>query len=529
MKMIDRRDFIKISALAGTSLLTGFTPFNTFKDEGYRSFSLCTNTTILNNHPEFLETIASSGVTDVWLPVFLNGYRPYPMEDILLWKAKIEKKGIAVHSLSVPFGHPSNSLGGDTSFDVPPQHWPRSVDIEGKIYSGTSVHPVVTEENIAVIQKVSQSGFKKLFLDDDFRLARSPGTIGGCFCDWHKKDFTTKYGYNEQDWLQLKQNIKDSEISPVLSNWIEYNCDQLTNSFRAQQAAAPEVALGIMVMYLASEKAGIRLNDYKGSLFRVGELMFEDKSFNPVKGKTDELFSALFHRRFVTPELAFSETTAYPADKLSAKNMAAKLHISTIADIRNTMMMSGLEPFPFTHWETLASAMKKAAAMHQKIAGQKSAGPFKHFWGESSRMVGNDKPFSLFLASGIPFEVTEKPASDGWTFLSDFDAKDVESGKLKSHETTFIHGSNSERKFSGVRFVAENLAEIFAFKHEIIPQLKSVPYVEEDKPVVCAWFPESKTVLLWNLSEIKEVFTLVKDEEKRTVQINGLDAELIYL
>jgi len=192
-------------------------------------------------------------------------------------------------------------------------------------------------------------------------------------------------------------------------------------------------------------------------------------------------------------------------------------------------MMSGLEPFPFTHWETLAPAMKKAAAMHQKIAGQKLEGPLKHYWGESSRMVGNDKPFSLFLASGIPFEVTEKPASDGWTFLSDLDAKDVESGKLKSNGTTFVHGSNTEMKFNKVRFVAETLSEIFAFKHEIILQLKGVPYVEEDKPVVCAWYPESKTVLLWNLSENTETFTLRKENEKRTVQVDGLDAELISI
>lgn len=144
--MIARRDFLKISALAGTGTLAGFTPFNAFKNEGCRSFSLCTNTTILNNHPEFLETIANSGVTDVWIPVFLNGYWPYPIEDILLWKAKIEKRGIAVHSLTVPFGHPNNSPGSDNSFDTPPQHWPRSVDVNGNKYSGTSVHPVVTEE-----------------------------------------------------------------------------------------------------------------------------------------------------------------------------------------------------------------------------------------------------------------------------------------------------------------------------------------------------------------------------------------------
>ena len=252
-----------------------------------------------------------------------------------------------------------------------------------------------------------------MFLDDDFRLSRAPGKIGGCFCNEHQHQFLNQHGYGETDWAQLKQDIKDRRLNSVTRDWINFNCDQLTNSFDEQQKASPEVKLGIMVMYLGSEKAGIRLGDYKGSLLRVGELMFDDRSMTPVKGKTDELFSALFHRRFVTPEMAYSETTAYPADKLSAKNMAAKLHISTIADIRNTMMMSGLEPFPFTHWDTLAPAMRKAAIMHREIAGQNPQGPFKHYWGESSRMVGDDKPNSLFLASGIPFEVSDSPATGG--------------------------------------------------------------------------------------------------------------------
>ncbi len=37
--------------------------------------------------------------------------------------------------------------------------------------------------------------------------------------------------------------------------------------FRAQQAAAPRVRLGIMAMYLGAEKAGIRLRDYAGVPF----------------------------------------------------------------------------------------------------------------------------------------------------------------------------------------------------------------------------------------------------------------------
>jgi hypothetical protein len=173
--------------------------------------------------------------------------------------------------------------------------------------------------------------------------------------------------------------------------------------------------------------------------------------------------------------------------------------------------------------------MKKAGSMHQKTAGQIPQGPFKHYWGESSRMVGDDKPNSLFLASGIPFEVTDTPAADGWTFLSDFDKNDVAAGKLQSKGTTFIYSSGVDKKLNGLRFVAENLAEIFAFKREIIPQLKNIPYVEEDKPVVCTWYPKIKTVLLWNLSEGTETFTVNLNGNKRSVSINGLDAGLVRL
>ena len=527
--MTNRRDFLKISTILGTGALVGYTPATVSGNGKCRSFSLCTNTETLNKNPGFFNLIVSSGVTDVWMPLFLSGYWPYPMDDILLWKGLFEKKGVEVQILTVPLGHPGNSLGGLPEFESTPKNWPRGVDIDGNKYSGTSVHQVITQENISVIQKVSKSGFNKLFLDDDFRLARTPGKIGGCFCDEHQKEFLNKYGYHETEWNQLKQNIKERNLSTLLKDWINFNCDELTGSFRTQQAAAPNVQLGIMVMYLGSEKAGIRLSDYKGSLMRVGELMFDDRSITPVKGKTDELFSALFHRRYVTPELAYSETTAYPADQLSAKNMAAKLHITTIADIRNTMMMSGLEPFPFTHWSTLAPAMKKAAAMHKKVAGQQPRGPFKHYWGEGSRMVGDDNPNSLFLASGIPFEVTDTPSAEGWTFLSDFDLKDVIAGKLESKGTRFVYGSATDKKANGLRFVSQNLNEIFAFKHEIIPQLKGVPYVAEDKPVVCTWYPTIKMVLLWNLSENKETFTVKQDDKKHSVEIGGLDAELVRL
>lgn len=299
--------------------------------------------------------------------------------------------------------------------------------------------------------------------------------------------------------------------------------------FLALQSAAPTMEIGIMVMYLGAEKAGIALEKYHDVPFRVGELMFDDKSFGRVKGKTDELFSSLFHRRFVKPELAYSETTTYPSDALSAKNMAAKLTISLLSDVRNTMFMSGLKPFHVDYWETLAPAMKKSAQLHQEIAGHTPKGPFKHFWGWGSRLVGEDRPFSLFLASGIPFEIVEDISSDGWVFLSNEDAQLTVDEKNSGTKQNLI--VRPEAYVNGNRFLPmnENLDDIFAFKKRITPTLKGIPFVEGDTPVIFAWYPSAKKALLWNIEGEKHSYTIVRDDQQLcTVAVDALDVALIH-
>ena len=316
-------------------------------------------------------------------------------------------------------------------------------------------------------------------------------------------------------------------MTPSLRAWVEYTCDQLSASFRAQQEAVPSIDLGIMVMYLGAEKAGIRLADYGECPVRVGELMFDDSSFSKIKGKTDELFSALFHRRFIRPENAYSESTAYPADRLSASNMAAKLAVSTISDVRNTMYMSGLTPFPLSHWDTLAPAMRKQAAIHDKLAGHAPKGPFKHYWGEWSRYAGDDRPYGLFLASGVPFEVTDAVSDSGWTFLSDADAIAVASGLLPSPGTQYVVRPETGKMVPGARRLSESPEALWKLKHEILEGLRDVPHVVNEAPVVCAWYPTAKSVLLWNLAAEKREIALQMREERRIVPVDGLDVALV--
>jgi hypothetical protein len=63
----------------------------------------------------------------------------------------------------------------------------------------------------------------------------------------------------------------------------------------------------------------------------------------------------------------------------------------------------------------------------------------------------------------------------------------------------------------------------------MLPQLRDVPFVEDEKPVVCAWYPTARAVLLWNLAERRETFSLVHNDARRSVDVEGLDTELVAL
>jgi hypothetical protein len=525
--MLSRRAFMALAAAAGAG---GFLNRTGAAATTTRRYHVCLSSKIIEANPELLDIVRGAGVTDIWLAAYFYGHwyeTPDRLRDAI---ARVEAKGLRWHLINVPLGHPGDSLGdssGQTPL-TPPGRWQMAVRPDGSRYSGTSLHPPATEENVEAMRQLAGLKPDILFLDDDFRLATGPGVIGGCFCDAHKQAFLQKHGFGAERWDDLLGDVAARRLTPLLRAWVDDTCDQLTGSFRAQQAAAPEIALGNMIMYLGAEKAGIRVADYADSPFRVGELMFSDPSFSKVKGKTDELFSALFHRRYAKPDLAYSETTAYPADQLSAKNMAAKLAVSTICDVRNTMYMSGLTPFPVTHWDVLAPAMRRNAVIHETLKGHRPQGPLKHYWGEAARYVGDDRPFSLFLALGIPFEVTNTIAPEGWTFLSDDDARHLDAA-AQTPAGLLVCRPGVAGAPEGVRAVEETLEALWPLKREIVAAGLDVPYVVDEKPVVCAWYPTANAVLLWNLGEAGESFQVQWGGQTRDVAVAGLDVELVAL
>ena len=482
-------------------------------------------------YPELLDVVKSAGVTDIWCIGFSYGYWVQPFDDLKVTLEAIRMKGLNANIINLPLGHPGESIGaeGDDYPLIPPPHWKSALSVDGKKWYGTSIHEPAASENIQALQTLSEIGIKNVFLDDDFRLARSPNQIGGCFCREHICAFMRKYGYDEKMVEQLFDDINNRKFSPVLTDWVDFISDELTDFFRVMQNAAGDIRLGTMVMYMGSEKSGIRLHDYADVPVRVGECMFSDESFGSVKGKTNELFSVLFHRRFISPDNAFSETTTFPATALSVGNMVAKLAIPVLADVRNTMFMSGATIFPISYWDTLKPALRKQAEMRDKIAGHRPVGPLKHYWGRASRYVGDANPYSLFLAMGIPFEVIDTISDDGWIFMSDSDA--VELDNIKNTQAEFVYRPTAKISSSVGIPVDESFDSLMELKKKIIQKIgdTGIPYVEDNLPIVCSWYPEIHTVALWNLSESRHTFTLNTGSRKIPVALEGLDIQIVEM
>lgn len=498
--------------------------------DGRRDYSVCINADFILKEPDILDILVKAGVRIVWIATFFYGRWPYDVNNIAGARELVISKGMSAYAVTVPFGHPGQMNLKDESFiSASPSHWPRSVDINGNVYTGTSIGKIVSIENAKALEEISKMGFEQCMLDDDFRIARSPGVVGGSFDATTRDCFLKRGGYASYQWDELLQNIRERRLTGIVRDWVNWYCDRMTDSFRMQQNAF-KGDLGIMVMYLGAEKAGIRLADFPDVSLRVGEEHFNDANLLSPKGWTDELFSVLFHRRFIKPERAWSETTAFPEDALSVEKMCAKLIVSTIADVRHTIFMSGIVPFPKSYWTALSLAMRVQKKYHEKIAGYQLKGPLKHYWGEASRYVGKDKPFSLWLATGIPFEIIDEleQGQDGWVFMSDEDY-----GHLDDNAPTgkLIARPEAKKNNKNVLYIKENLDALWVWRRSITDGLEKsrTPYISEELPAVCAWYPEASTVLVWNLSAAPVSLTIQFGNRMIRKDYKPLESKLVAL
>ena len=196
---VPRRQFIK--GLIGSGILLSSTSYfscgqKTTRAIGGRQFHLCLSPLTIAKDPEILEIVKNAGVTDIWLAAFLYGRWHKTPEELKIIVRQLESKGLAAHIINVPLGHPGNALGvsEEVVSSTPPPHWKNACTVDGTLYSGTSIHHPAVEENVDAVKALAAQGFDTIFLDDDFRIAKSPGQIGGCFCSKCQAEFLNKCG-----------------------------------------------------------------------------------------------------------------------------------------------------------------------------------------------------------------------------------------------------------------------------------------------------------------------------------------------
>lgn len=458
----------------------------------------------------------AAGVTDIWLAPYIAGFWHIDWETLDRAVRRTLDLGMTPHFITVPFGHPGNE-------GTVVETWRCAERFDGIKRWGVSCHAPCDSDCVNSVKTIAgRYGACDLFLDDDYRFADSPADVGGCVCPECKAEFMRRSGFTESNWMALLDDLNSKCETPAVRLWCDFFCDRLTRLFRDTEAASPNVDLGVMVMGMGSEKAGIRLDDYRGKLLRVGEWMFTDEQYNSTKNKTIELFSSLFHARFSTPGRLFSETTII--QELAADNYTSKLSVSTFCDVRNTMFMC---PIPASYWSMLAPRMKREAEYHRRLLGQKPTGPFKHFWGIADRYSAGYDAYSLFLATGVPFEVCDDLAADGWTFLGDANALAMERGELVSKGTRCIARIDSAAE----RFqrVPETFDELFRFRRTLLDGFRAskIPYIEEETPVVLGWYPGANAVLLWNVERMRKTIHLHCGEQSVPLTLESLDSAML--
>ena len=101
---------------------------------------------------------------------------------------------------------------------------------------------------------------------------------------------------------------------------------------------------GIMVMHRGDRRHGIDIADIRRAvpdcLFRVGELMFDDKSFEAPGNKRALVESVLRHMELMGDiSRIYSESTVYPHGALTPENLRQKIVLERKCGIENINLM----------------------------------------------------------------------------------------------------------------------------------------------------------------------------------------------
>ena len=302
-------------------------------------------------HPEWRKTVRDCRFTGFLVETF-DVTNPIDPEDVAKAKKILDELGCRTLSCCVAIGHPE---GLDTPRFTYHEGWHIRRDIDGnEVRWCNAITPRLISDMRAHALELRELGIPAVLWDDDLRQGNYEGDVQGCFCDDCLAEFAEKYSSVIPDGFcreTLRPVVKrdpaglsDAQLA-LREAWIEFTCERITRYMR--ETTVDGVRNGIMVMHNGDRRHGIDIPAIREAvpdcLFRVGELMFGDSSFNPPANRRALAEGVLRHMELMgDPDNIFSESTVYPHGALTPENLRRKIVIERKCGLRNINLM-GME------------------------------------------------------------------------------------------------------------------------------------------------------------------------------------------
>lgn len=313
------------------------------------------------HHPEIgkrFEWMKKAGVEHVWLFAYFYGRHESDPEDIFNARKRLLDEGFQTGVISVPVGHPGNSLNpDDDTLELQIKNtWQYRVDRDGKNeYFSACINEEMIGDNRKAAEEYAQMGFTRHFYDDDLRLGNWNGPVQGCFCDACIEEFNRIYNAGADRAVLKRAADQEKGLEELTQKWIEFNCRKVTGFLK--NTRVDKMQTGFMVMHMGDERHGISIPDIKKAvpdcLFRVGEMFFDDKTYSKPEYKKMLIDGAKKHLELIGSNTAYSETTVFPAASMSQENFLDRMKTEISLGLRNIFLMSGTWFYSEPYWKTI--------------------------------------------------------------------------------------------------------------------------------------------------------------------------------
>lgn len=313
-----------------------------------------------------LRMMKQAGVERVWLFGYFYGRHESSEEDIFRARLRLEEEGFQTGIISLPVGHPGNSLNpDDPELELRiKSDWTYRVGANGENeYFSACINDVMTRDNREAARSYAQMGFQRHFFDDDLRLGNWGDQIRGCFCKDCILRFNEITGAGaDREMLRKACDAGENELGRM---WMDYNCKKLAGFMSATRMDGMQS--GVMLMHNADERHGISIPMIKKAvpdcMFRVGEMFFDDESFSNPDNRQALIVSVKKHRSLIGDNETYSETTVFPAAAMSPDNFIRRMEIEISLGLRNIFLMSGTWFYTEPYWERLGKERTRLAEM----------------------------------------------------------------------------------------------------------------------------------------------------------------------